>query len=36
MRHVVLLSQTTLTPGNFPLPLPPPLLVFLHYSLREQ
>ena len=34
--HVVLLSQTTLMPGNFPLPLPPPLLVFLHYSLREQ
>jgi hypothetical protein len=36
VRHVVLLSQTTLTPSNFPLPLPPSLLVFLHYSLREQ
>jgi len=37
VHHFVLLSQTTLTPSNFPLPLPPPLLVILHHcSLREQ
>jgi hypothetical protein len=35
LHHVVLLGQTTLTPGNFPLPLPLPLLLPC-CSLREQ
>jgi hypothetical protein len=36
LHHVVLLGQTTLTPGNFPLPFPLPLLVLLHYCSHEQ
>ena len=35
LHHVVLLGQTTLTPGNFPLPLPL-LLLLPRCSLREQ
>jgi hypothetical protein len=35
LHHVVLLGQTTLTPGNFPVPLPLPLLLPC-CSLREQ
>ena len=35
LHHVVLFGQTTLTPCNFPLPLPPPFLHH-HCPLREQ